>query len=133
VNKAAKIRDNVVSKAKNYKEAIVRPTKETFQEVRTGLKHDYDLIREELSKKSVPKPKLFENAKEKISEKMNAVREKINLPTKKDVENIKTSVDTLNQKVEGMKREDTGTATPPYHPEFCKNQKVEGMKREDTV
>lgn len=103
VNKITTLKGNIIDKLKNYKQTIIQPTKETFEEIRTGLKHDYELLKEEFSKKTdkfVPKTTFIKDAKEKLSEKLCAIKEKINLPTKTDVEKLKSSMEALSQKVE---------------------------------
>ncbi len=90
---------------KDYNEKYIKNFIETGKDFGEGVKKDtlkvIDLAVEK-GKKLIPENTVTETVKEKVSTSFKTVTDKINLPSKQDIEKLTGAVETLNTKVDSL-------------------------------
>ncbi|MCP4113643.1 MAG: hypothetical protein GY749_50315 [Desulfobacteraceae bacterium] len=90
---------------KDYNEKYVKNFVETGKDFGEGVKKDtlkvIDLAVEK-GKNLIPENTVLETVKEKVSCSVKTVTDKINLPSKQDIEKLTGAVETLNSKVDSL-------------------------------
>jgi len=96
--------DKTKSKVRKKIEKINLETKKVYK----GIENDAKLIVEDfiaMGKKNLDKLPIKKTIEKKISDSINAIPSKLNLPSKDEIENLVVGIDGVNKKVDDLHKQ----------------------------
>ena len=95
-----KYKDMFEEKKNAYKEKYVQPVMDKGNDIRDKVKAEYDKALE-TGKKWIPESTI-KNVEEKWDKGLSSIVEKVNLPTREDIDRLTKAMETLNSKMDTL-------------------------------
>ena len=89
----------------------IKTVNQTTKKVYKGIENDAKLIAEDflaMGKKNLDRIPMKKTIEKKISDSINSIPSKLNLPSKMEIDNLVTGIDGVNKKVDALNRQCAG-------------------------